>query len=170
MTVLVKKEIEEALKTERKTWMKELDIIGEKCNHNEQYSRKFSVRIHGKDEAEGENVEHVAIKVFKDSLGIEVSPDDIDIVHRTEVKKQGKSRPILVKLKSHKTKVNIFKEKKVNRERLVEKDKMNITEDLTIETYKKPKEIRILTNVTLLRGGSRSQEPSVRASSMADRA
>ena len=104
------------------------------------------MRIHGKDEAEGENVKHVATKVFKDSLGIEVSPDDTDIIHRTGVKKQGKSRSILVKLKSHKMKVNIFKAKKVNRERLVEKDKMNITEDLTAETHKKLKEIRILTN------------------------
>ena len=147
ISVLIKKEVEDVMKKERKLLMKELETIKEKCNHNEQYSRKASVHIHGKEEVEGENTEHVAIGVFKDALELEVNQDVIDIVHRTGVRREGKGRQILVKFKSHKTKVKVFKAKKVNRDKLMKEHKMNITEDLTAETYRKLKEIRGLENV-----------------------
>ena len=98
--MLIKKEVEDVMKKERELLMKKLETIKEKCNHNEQYSRKASVRIHGKEEVEGENTEHVAIGVFKDALELEVNQDEIDIVHRTGVRREGKGRQILVKFKS----------------------------------------------------------------------
>ena len=147
ITTLAKTEIEEALKKERKRWMKDFEKVKDKCNHNEQYSRKSSVRIHGKAEVQGENTERVTIEIFKESLNLEVSPDEIDIVHRTGIRIEGKSRQILVKFKSHKTKVKIFKAKKVNRDKLMKEHKLNITEDLISETYSKLKEIRSLENV-----------------------
>ena len=112
ISVLIKKEVEDVMKKERKLLMKGLETIKEKCNHNEQSSRKASVRIHGKEEAEGENNEHVAIGVFKDALGLEVNQDDIDIVHCTRGLREGKGRQILVKFKSHKTKYLKGKESK----------------------------------------------------------
>ena len=136
ISVLIKKDVEDVMKKERKLMMKELETIKEKCNHNEQYSRKASVRIHGKEEVEGENTKHVAIGVFKDALELEVNQDDIDIVHRTGVRREGKGRQILVKFKSHKTKVKVFKAKKVKWDKLMKEHKMNITKDLTAETYK----------------------------------
>ena len=48
ITTLVKREIEEALKKERKKWMKDFGKVKDKCNHNEQYNHKSSVQIHGK--------------------------------------------------------------------------------------------------------------------------
>ena len=147
ISVLIKKEVEDVTKKERKLLMKELETIKEKCNHNEQYSRKASVRIHGKEEAERENTEHVAIGFLKDALGLEVNQDDIDIVHRTGVRREGKGRQILAKFKSHKTKVKVFKVKKVNRDKSMKEHKMNITEDLTTEAYRKHREIRGLENV-----------------------
>ena len=147
ISVLIKKEVEDVMKKERELLMKKLETIKEKRNHNEQSSRKASVRIHGKEEVEGENTKHVVIGVFKDALESEVKQDDIDIVHHTGVCREGKGRQILVKFKSHKTKVKVFKAKKVNRDKLMKEHKMNITEDLTAETYRKLKEIRGLENI-----------------------
>ena len=45
-----------------------------------------------KAEVEGENTEHATIEIFKEGLNLEVSPDEIDIVHCTVKWREGKSR------------------------------------------------------------------------------
>ena len=79
---------------------------------HEQYSRKSSVRIICVQETREENVEDLSISCVKEQLGVEIERSEIDIVHRVGRVQEGKTRPILVKFISHKTKEQIIKKKK----------------------------------------------------------
>ena len=50
--------------------------------HNEQYSRKNSVRVSGITEEDRENVEEKVIAFFKSNLRVDVSRSDVEIAHR----------------------------------------------------------------------------------------
>ena len=79
----------------------------------EQYSRKSSVRILGVEETAGEDAEKKCIEVLQAEIGVELKPEDIDIVHRVGRKGvNGSTRPLLVKLMSHKFKSQIMRNKK----------------------------------------------------------
>ena len=83
---LVRSEVEEIWKKERKVIEEMRKAVHEAKNRtawNEQCSCKASIRIHGKKEEEGENVEEVTIKVLKDASDLNVKKEDIEIVHRT---------------------------------------------------------------------------------------
>ena len=82
-------------------------------NWLEQYSRKSSVRVYGTAEEEGEKVGEKAIMKIKEETGVEINPEEIDIVHRVPGKKtKDRSRGILIKFVSHQSKVNVMKKRK----------------------------------------------------------
>ena len=47
-------------------------------NHNEQYSRRYNIRIFGIQEIRGENCSEVVINFLKTELGLAISLEDID--------------------------------------------------------------------------------------------
>ncbi len=98
----------------------DLDFLLDK---QEQYSRKTSIRIFDVKEEESENCEELCINVLKEEIGVEVKPEEIEIVHRVGRVQKDKTRAILVKFLSHKTKVRVMRKKK-------EAKNINIKEDL----------------------------------------
>ena len=94
----------------------QLATVREHAIHNEQYSRKNSVRISGIPEEDGENVEEKTIQFFKSELKIDVPSSAIEISHRVGQRRhavtgqtgQSRSRQVIVKFASHKTKQSIM--------------------------------------------------------------
>ena len=84
-----------------------------KLARQEQYSRRSLVRIMGVEETADEDAEKKCIEVLQAEIGVELKPEDIDIVHRVGRKGvNGATRPLLVKLMSHKSKSQIMRNKK----------------------------------------------------------
>ena len=54
----------------------------------------------------------MSISCVRDQLGLELDKNEIDIVHRIGRVLEGKTRPILIKFVSHKTKERIMRKKK----------------------------------------------------------
>ena len=75
----------------------------------EQYTRKFNVEVHGIPECEGEleNLREIIIKVGQ-KISVDVSDDDIDIVHRL-YRKPPANKPIIVRFTSHKKKREFYR-------------------------------------------------------------
>ena len=73
----------------------------------EQYTRKFNVEVHGIPECEGENLREIITKVGQ-KISVDISDDDIDIVHRLYRKPPAK-KPIIVRFTSHKKKREFYK-------------------------------------------------------------
>ena len=95
----------------------------------EQYSRKSLIHIYGIREEEGEKVTEKVVKAVKEEIGSEINAEEIDITHRAGKKHQDRSRGILVKVISHKSKVNVMKKKK-------QAKNICITKDLSVGTRK----------------------------------
>ena len=82
---------------------KEVDELDERLNDSEarhddleQYTRKFNLVIHGIPEhEEDDNVANV-VKLGK-LLQVNLTPGDIDIVHRMNTKSKDKPRPIIAR-------------------------------------------------------------------------
>lgn len=114
----------------------------EDLNTLEQYTRKNSVRLFGIKEGDQmqESPEQEAIKVFKESLHIEVEENEIEIAHRAgKFRQEGlrnprKARPLLIKFLSHKTKSTIMQAKKE-----FKGTDFWLTEDLTRENAERVK-------------------------------
>ena len=73
----------------------------------EQYTRKFNVEVHGIPECEGENLREIITKVGQ-KISVDISDDDIDIVHRLYRKPPAK-KPIIVRFTSYKKKREFYK-------------------------------------------------------------
>lgn len=92
----------------------EITTVREHALHNEQYSRKNSMRIFGITEDKSENVEEKVIEFFKSNLKIDVSSNDIEITHRIGQRRHigsttgNRPRQIIVKFSNHKTKQKIM--------------------------------------------------------------
>ena len=119
----------------------EIDLTWEYAVRNEQYSRKNNLRVLGLVEEEEENLEAKFKKIVKDNLQEEISADEIEIIHRIGVRKSGrgeqgsrrdgKPRPVIVKLLSHKSKMKILKGKG-----------LVIAEDMADDIAKRLKELK----------------------------
>ena len=92
----------------------EIATVCEYALHNEQYSRKNSVRVFGITEDDGENVEGKVIESFKSNLKVDASSNDIEITHRIGQRRHigstagQRPRQIIVKFGNHKTKQKII--------------------------------------------------------------
>ena len=81
-------------------------------NYNEQYSRKFNIKVMNYPEKPEENLRNEFItKIVKDKLNVTVVPSEIQAIHRIPGKDDG-PRPILVKVANSEVKYRIMKEKK----------------------------------------------------------
>lgn len=97
----------ETILADKEDIIKRLD---ERLRHQEQYSRKDMIEIREVLEKPNEDVEEVVVKVIS-QLKIPFSKDDIEIAHRLKAQ-PGKTKAIIVKLKSRKKKEEIMKNRK----------------------------------------------------------
>ena len=85
-----------------------LDDVEGRHDDLEQYTRKFNLVIHGISEREDEdNVENV-IELGK-LLNVNLTRNDIDIVHRMNTKSKNQPRPIIVRFSSYNAKNQLYK-------------------------------------------------------------
>ncbi|KAK7879125.1 hypothetical protein WMY93_034095 [Mugilogobius chulae] len=105
----------------------------------EQYSRKENVRIHGIQEENMEETEEILVeKVCKlaAEAGTNIRESDISAVHRLGgAKKQGKTRPVIVRFVSRRKKAELMRNKAVLRSNSSSKN-IFISDDLTSMRYK----------------------------------
>ena len=113
------KEDVQSLKIDQSASGQKIDSLGESVSHLkfelnrlEQYSRKSSIRVYGVTETDGERVGEKVIEKIKEEIDADIDAKEIDVVHRVGKKSQDKTRGILVKFVSHKTKEKIMRKKK----------------------------------------------------------
>ena len=81
-------------------------------NYNQQYSRKFNIKIMNYPEKTVENLRDEFVKnIVKDKLDVRIEPSEIQAIHRIPGK-DGEIRPVIVKLVNSEVKYRIMKEKK----------------------------------------------------------
>lgn len=88
-----------------------VDDLTSRINKLEQLSRKNNIEFREVAEVENENLEDIVIKIAK-KVNVEISKNDIDIVHRVKKRNPGKIAPIICKFTNEKTRDNIIKEKR----------------------------------------------------------
>lgn len=102
--------------------------LEEKQEMLEQYTRRNSIRVFGVTEDRHEDCEEKVLKLFRQKLNVNISPDRIDNCHRTGKYIQDGKRGIIVKFATFKDKMEIFKNK-----RMLKGTGVIVTEDLTKE-------------------------------------
>lgn len=125
----------------------DIDLTWEYAVRNEQYSRKNNLRVLGLAEDERENLEEKFIKFVEDNLEEEISTDEIEIIHRIGARRSGggeqgsrrdgKPRPVIVKLLSHKSKMKILLKRK-----MLKGKGLVIVEDMADDIVKRLKELK----------------------------
>lgn len=120
---VVKKEIE----TSRRENQKLVEMLNEKTDSLEQYTRRNSLRVFGVQETKQEDCEKKVLRVLKDKLQLDVLPEQIERCHRAGRFSENKPRSIIVKFISYKDRETVFKSK-----RLLKNTGIVIAEDLTI--------------------------------------
>ena len=120
LTVAMAETIEAAL-TPLKNRIFELETqlreVQEKCNDNEQYSRRYSVRIYGVEfvadvNDDGEDCVKTVMDFCRDQLEVEIDQAEIDRAHRIGPPKESGPRALIVKFKDYATKSKVMKSKK----------------------------------------------------------
>jgi hypothetical protein len=107
------------LKQRIKNLEQELEAVKQKANDNEQYSRRSNVRIFGvkspdtiSDSVVAENCTTTVVNFCKNELGVDLNEQEIDRAHRVGRKNGDEPRAIIVKFRSHASKVKVMKAKK----------------------------------------------------------
>ena len=116
-------------------------------DHQEQYSRRNCLLVHGVEEKNNEDTDQEIINIVKNDLGEEITIHDIDRTHRLGKRKldNNVSRPIIVKFTRYNVRNRIFKTKKKLKGKTV-----SITESLTkrrVVELKKAREMYGFNNV-----------------------
>ena len=82
--------------------------LEDKADDLEQYSRRNSLRISGIPEREGEDVLQETLRVVNSTLLPPLTVEEIDRVHRVGPKLPDKTRQILIKLATYRTRRRVF--------------------------------------------------------------
>lgn len=88
----------------------ELNVMTDRLELLEQYSRLDNIRLFGLDEKADENITNEVISLFNTKLQVEVKAEDISICHRLRSKVDG-ARPVIVKFCRRSIKNNIYRVK-----------------------------------------------------------
>ena len=91
----------------------EVDTVTQKCDALEQYSRRNSLRISGIPEKGNEDVGETTLRLFNTVMNIVPPIDikDIDRVHRTGAKIDGRNRQVLVKFATYRNRQRVYRAK-----------------------------------------------------------
>ena len=91
-------------------------------NYNQQYSRKFNIKIMNYPEKKDEKIRDIV----KDKLNVKVDPSEIQAIHRIPGK-ISEARPVIVKLVNSEVKYRIMRAKK----NLPKKETVRLVDDVT---------------------------------------
>lgn len=105
-------EVVEDLRKELGLRDKKIHEMQENIQELEQYQRRNSLRIFGVPEKENENTDSLALEMFKNKLGVNLSTRDICRSHRVGHKKSSGTRPIIVKFTSYRSRAEVFARKR----------------------------------------------------------
>jgi hypothetical protein len=108
--------------------------VSSQQNDLEQYDRRWNVRVYGVKEKGDETAQDCARAVcgiFNDQIGVSVSDDELEAVHRTGPKPPKGVRPIIVRFRSRKQRDSVLADRKK-----LKGTKVSIDEDLTSANYK----------------------------------
>ena len=109
-----------------KTLEDTIEKVAAKANDNEQFSRRQNVRVTGFVEEDEENCAEKFVNLCREKIGLDVNDDIVDRAHRVGKKEEGTNRVIIVRLKTHKDKLAILRNRKNLRD-----SGFYINEDLT---------------------------------------
>ena len=84
----------------------------ERSNHNEQFSRKNNLKIHGIKESQREDTPKIACEVLKTLANIDIKEADIVATHRIPGKAD-RPRPIILKVRNPEIKLSIMRKRKI---------------------------------------------------------
>lgn len=136
----LKKEIQEVRvqNAHLKQKMQKLERKYEKTtNEQEQYSRRWNLRVFGIKEGSSEDCTEKCLAVFNDKVRVETKPDDIQVAHRVgnltgpDGEKPRRPRPIIVQFSSRRVRDKVL----ANRKTLAGSG-VSIAEDLTVKNFK----------------------------------
>ena len=96
------------------------------ANCNEQYSRKFNIKVTNFSEENDENLNENFVKMVKDELKLEINNNDIIAIHRLKTRRQGVP-PLIVKMKNSDIKTQVMRRKKQL------KGKTRMYDDITVK-------------------------------------
>lgn len=100
--------LEEKVKTLEDT----IEKVAAKANDNEQFSRRQNVRVTGFVEENEENCAEKFVNLCREKIGLDVNDDIVDRAHRVGKKEERTNRAIIVRLKTHKHKLAILRNRK----------------------------------------------------------
>ena len=86
--------------------------VAAKANDNEQFSRRQNVRVTGFVKENEENCAEKFVNLCREKIGLDVNDDIVDRAHRVGKKEEGTNRAIIVRLKTHKHKLAILRNRK----------------------------------------------------------
>ena len=89
-----------------------IEKVAAKANDNEQFSRRQNVRVTGFVEEDDENCAEKFVNLCREKIGLDVNDDLVDRAHRVGKKEEGRNRAIIVRLKTHKDKLAILRNRK----------------------------------------------------------
>ena len=121
-----KDDLIKALRSEVDDMSEEIDTLKLGLDRQEQYSRRNCLLFHNIPEKNGENTDEIVVQVVNEKMGETISVEDLDRSHRLGARKEGKSRPVIVKFSRYITRNKIFRNKKV-----LKGKQISITESLT---------------------------------------
>ena len=123
---------------------KKMDAMTLKHDDLEQYTRKYNLEIDGIPEKQDENLEETVIKLAR-CMGIDLRPEDIDIVHRFK-KGNRQPNPIIVRYSNYYSKDEMYrgrwKLRKANVRHISGAEKIYINENLTAQKAALFKKVR----------------------------
>ena len=102
-----------ALEGKVKTLEDAIEKVAAKANENEQFSRRQNLRAMGFVE-EADNCAEKFVNLCREKIGLDVNEEIVDRAHRVGKKEEGTNRAMIVRLKTHKDKLSISR----NRENL----------------------------------------------------
>ena len=103
---------------------KDIEAVKLHAVKNEQYSRKYNLKIYGINESKDESCSEKVCATVKAKLDVNLERKQIATAHRI-AGREGKARPLLVRLHKHDTKMEILKKR-----RILKGTGVTITEDI----------------------------------------
>ena len=90
-----------------------IEKVAAKANDNERHSHRQNVRVTGfVEEEEEENCAENFVNLCREKISLDVNDGIVDRAHRVGKKEEGANRAIIVRLKTHKDKLTILRNRK----------------------------------------------------------
>ena len=91
---------------------REIVSVKKKAIENDQYARRYTIRIRGVTEYQGEDLKNIVCSIIFYKLHVRIQLSDIEIIHRTGHYQHGKIRAILCRFKDRGVKYHVMLQRK----------------------------------------------------------